>query len=337
MDLKKTASGILKFLLYLSLGLLILWLAFRKVAFKDIKEGLLSANYVWLVFSLFFGIAAYFVRALRWRLLIDPLGYNPSLSNAFHAVVFGYLANIAVPRIGEVSKCVALGRKESIPVDKLFGTILLERAIDIISILAITVTFVLFASDTVKQFFIDSIYQPIRSSFGLTLGFWLLTGTFLILVILLVLLRKRVPKNRFIARVFGFIRGIADGFVSITKMEKRWLFLFLTIIMWLCYTLMSWFVVYCLESTSLLGLNDAVFILIIGSFGMMVPVQGGFGAFHYIVSNGLAIVYGITIEDGLIYSIISHESQILLTILLGSFSAYIMFGRRKNVSFSSNK
>jgi uncharacterized protein (TIRG00374 family) len=329
MDLKKTASRTLKFLLYLSLGILILWLAFRNVAFEDIKEGLLSANYGWLALSLFFGVAAYFVRALRWRLLINPLGYKPSISNSFHAVVFGYLANIAIPRIGEVSKCVALGRKESIPVDKLFGTVLIERTIDTISVLAITVVFVFFANDSVIRFLIDSIYEPIRSSLGLTLGFWLLIGTFLILMILLVSFRERLKRNRFIARILGFIKGIADGFVSITKMEKKWAFLFLTIMMWLFYTLMSWFVVFCLDTTSFLGLNDAVFILIIGSFGMMVPVQSGFGAFHYIVSKGLASVYGIAIEEGLIYALISHESQLLMVILLGSFSAYIMFGKKR--------
>ena len=329
MDVKKTATRTLKFLICLGLGLLILWLAFRNVAFEDIKEGLKTANYWWLALSLFFGLAAYLVRALRWRLLINPLGYRPSLSNVFHAVVFGYMANIAFPRIGEVSKCVALGRKESIPVDKLLGTILIERTIDMVSILIITVVFILFANDAVIRFLVENIYEPIRSSIGLTLGFWIMFGGLLVLVVLLITLRHKLTKYKLFAKIYGFIKGIADGIGSIAKMEKRWYFLFLTVLMWLCYTLMTWLVVFCLKSTSALGLNDAVFILIIGTFGMMVPVQSGFGAFHYIVSKGLAFVYGIAIEQGLIYAIISHESQILLMILLGSFSAYIMFAKKR--------
>ncbi len=329
MDIKKAVSRILKFLLCLGLGLFIFWLAFRNVEFEDIKEGLTTADYQWLVLSLFFGLAAYLVRALRWRLLINPLGYSPSLSNTFHAVVFGYMANIAVPRIGEVSKCVALGRKESVPVDKLLGTVLIERTIDTVSVLVITIVFVFFANDAVIRFLVDSIYEPIRSSFGLTLGFWLLLAVSVIFVVLLIYFRDKLRKYRLFAKVFGFVKGISDGFVSIVKMRKKWSFLLLTILMWLFYTLMTWFVVFCLGSTSGLGLNDAVFLLIIGTFGMMVPVQSGFGAFHYIVSKGLAFVYGVAIEDGLIYAIISHESQILLIILLGSYSAYIMFGKKK--------
>jgi len=337
MNLKKTVSQSIKVLLCLALGLFILWLAFRNVEFSEIANGLKSANYWWLVLSLFFGIAAYFVRAARWNLLIDPLGYRPKFINSFHAVMVGYFANIAVPRIGEVTKCVALSRKESIPVDKLLGTVLIERTIDVITTVLITVVFFLFAGDNVIQFLRESIYEPIRGSIGLTLGFWLFLAFGLLFVGFMVLYRKKLSNYKLFAKVFGFCGGIVDGFAAIAKMEKRWGFILYTLLIWLCYVLMTWFVVFCLESTSGLGLGDAVFLLIIGTFGMMVPVQSGFGAFHYIVSKGLAFVYGITIEDGLIYAIISHESQILLMILIGSISTFFIFGKRIPENISSKE
>lgn len=336
MDINKFVSQSVKIILCLALGCLILWLAFKNVNMADIGDGLKRANYWWLALSLLFGMFGFLIRAARWKLLINPLGYKPSLFNSFNAVMSGYLANVAVPRLGEVTKCVALGRKESIPVDKLFGTILLERTVDVISTLIITVTFVFFASDSVYLFLKDSIYQPIKDSFGLTLGFWLLIGLSILAVVLMIIFKERLSRYKFFAKIYGFCSGIKDGFIGITKMDQKWIFILYTVLLWFCYAMMSWLVVFCLDSTSFLGLNDAVFLLIIGTFGMMVPVQSGFGAFHYIISKGLMFVYGITIEDGLIYAIISHESQILMTIIVGTISTFLIFNKKRNQLINSS-
>ena len=137
--MKRSIIQILKFLAFLVVGLLLLWMAFSNINFAKLKQGLLEANYWWLIASIFFALIAYASRARRWVLLINPLGYKPSFKNTFYSMMTGYLANIALPRIGEVSKCVALGRKEKIPVDQLIGTVVIERTIDILSLLVIMV------------------------------------------------------------------------------------------------------------------------------------------------------------------------------------------------------
>ena len=137
--MKRSIIQILKFLAFLVVGLLLLWMAFSNINFTKLKQGLLEANYWWLVASIIFALIAYASRARRWVILINPLGYKPSFMNTFYSMMTGYLANIALPRIGEVSKCVALGRKEKIPVDQLIGTVVIERTIDILSLLVILV------------------------------------------------------------------------------------------------------------------------------------------------------------------------------------------------------
>ena len=126
-----------KFIAFLLVGILLLWIAFRTVDFKALKASLKGANYYWLILSVLLGLLGYLSRARRWIILINPLGYYPKYWNTFHAMMSGYLANLALPRIGEITRCVALGKKEKIPVDQLIGTVVIERTIDLISLLVI--------------------------------------------------------------------------------------------------------------------------------------------------------------------------------------------------------
>jgi uncharacterized protein (TIRG00374 family) len=137
--LRKGLIQFLKFLSFLFAGIFLLWLAFRNVEYKKLIEGLKEAHYSWVFLSLVFAFLAYLSRARRWILLIRPLGYKPSLLNTFHSVITGYLANLALPRIGEITRCVALGKKEKVPVDQLIGTVVVERAIDLFSLLFIMI------------------------------------------------------------------------------------------------------------------------------------------------------------------------------------------------------
>ena len=130
---------LLKFIFFLAIGILLLWFAFRSVDFSKLVAELKKADYSWLLLSILFGLFAFISRARRWVLLINPLGFNPSARNAFYAMMTGYLANIALPRIGEITRCVALGKKEKIPVDQLIGTVVIERTIDFFSLLLIMI------------------------------------------------------------------------------------------------------------------------------------------------------------------------------------------------------
>jgi uncharacterized protein (TIRG00374 family) len=331
--LKKKIIRALKFILFLAAGIILLWLAFRSVDFKKLVEGLKKANYYWLLLSLFFSSLAYLSRTRRWQLLIHPLGYKPSFWHTFHALMVGYMANLALPRIGEITRCVALGRKEKLPTDQLLGTVIIERTIDLLSVLVFLVILILTSGALINEFLFTHFFVPLKEKvqalFGFTWIIWVIAALcFIIPLALLIRYRKNLRKISFFAKVFDLIKGVFNGLKTITKLERRWEFIFHTIFIWLNYALMTWVVVFAIESTSDITFWESFFILVVGGLAMSLPVQGGIGAFHYFVSRGLAVVHGVNLEDGLVYALLSHESQIIFELIIGPISFFALFGRR---------
>jgi hypothetical protein len=305
------------------------------VNFSKLWVELKEADYSWLLLSAFFGLVAFISRARRWVLLVNPLGFKPSTRNAFYALMTGYLANLALPRIGEITRCVALGKKEKIPVDQLIGTVVIERTIDFISLLVIMIILIFTSGEQIGLFLKESILLPIQqkvfSIFGNTWVLWIvLLSLGVIILALMIRYKKRLRKIRFFSKIFDVARGIINGLKTITNLKRKWEFIFHTIFIWINYALMTWVVVFSLPSTSHLTFGNSIFILVIGGLAMSAPVQSGLGAFHYIVSRGLLVVNGIPLEDGLAYALLTHESQLILVAIIGTISFFIMFRKEKS-------
>ncbi|MFN2313714.1 MAG: hypothetical protein ABR531_04615, partial [Bacteroidales bacterium] len=149
------------------------------------------------------------------------------------------------------------------------------------------------------------------------------------------MLRKRLSGYPLFGRLYSFSDGLLDGLKSIAKLRRKWEFVILTIVLWISYFFMSYFPLLCLDSTAELGMAGAMFILVIGSFGMAAPVQSGLGAYHWIVSRGMLVAYAIPLEEGLAYATLEHESQMILIAIAGAISLYIMFGRKGGKVLSS--
>lgn len=282
--------------------------------------------------SIVFATFAYISRARRWNLLIHPLGYKPSLKNSFYSMMTGYLANMALPRIGEISKCVALGKKENIPVDQLIGTVVIERTIDFLSLLVIMFIIIFVDGGILGPFLVDNVYLPLQqelsSMFGFAWIFWiLLVATGIAFLFIIYVLREKLRKIRFFAKLFDTAKGIIHGLKTVANIQRKGEFIFHTIFIWVNYILMTWVVVFAVKSTSHLDLFDGIFLLVIGGLAMSAPVQSGLGAFHFIISRGLLVVYGISLEDGLVYAILAHESQLIFGAILGVYSFYILIKR----------
>jgi uncharacterized protein (TIRG00374 family) len=335
-DLKQTARVIL----FLSLAILLLWISFRGVKFNDLWESLKKADYWWLLLAAAMAVFSFFIRARRWTLLIEPLGYKPGLINTYHSVVTGYFANLLFPRLGEVTKCAALGEKEKIPFDKLVGTVIIERTIDMLTVFVLLGLTLIAGSTTTGSFLSGSVFGPLSqklsSSFGSATLFYLLIIALIVLVtVLYFVLRKKLSAKPFFKKIYAFVDGIIDGVKSIAKLKRKWEFLFQTILLWVVYLFMTYFPLLCLDSTKELGLSGGMFILVIGSFGMAAPVQSGLGAFHWIVSRGLLVAYGIPLSEGLAYATLSHESQLLIIAIFGAISFFALFGRKGGKVLSS--
>jgi len=333
--LRKGVLQALKFIAFFAVGTGLLYIAFRDVNFRKLVTDLKQADYSWLLLSLLFGLFAYVSRARRWILLIHPLGHRPSLRNSFYALMTGYLANIALPRVGEITRCVALGKKEKIPVDQLIGTVVVERTIDFFSLLLITIYLVFTSSAEINKFLKDSILIPLQNKmsalFGVIWILWvILFVLFITALVLMIKYKQSLRKIRFFSKMFDIARGIINGLKTIISLDRKWEFVFHTIFIWINYTLMTWVVVFCLKSTSGITLSDSIFLLVIGGLAMSAPVQSGLGAFHYIISRGLLVVKGIPLEDGLVYAILTHESQLIFVAIVGTISFFIIFRKGRN-------
>jgi glycosyltransferase 2 family protein len=333
--LRKSIIQTLKFLAFFAVGILLLWFAFRNINFSKLGAELKEANYYWLLLSILFGIFAFVSRARRWVLLVNPLGFNPSTRNAFYALMTGYLANLALPRIGEITRCVALGKKEKIPVDQLIGTVVVERTIDFLSLLLIMIIVIFTSGDQIGLFLKESILAPIQqkvvSVFGNIWIIWVILFVLgIITLILAIRYKNSLRKIHFFSKIFDLARGIINGFKTITNLKRKWEFIFHTVFIWINYALMTWVVVFSLESTSHLTFGDGIFLLVIGGLAMSAPVQSGLGAFHFIISQGLLIVFGIPKEDGLAYALLAHESQLIFIAIVGAISFFVIFRKEKS-------
>jgi glycosyltransferase 2 family protein len=337
--LRKSILQVLKFIAFLIVGILLLWLAFRKTDFNKLAADLKEADYSWLLLSVLFGFFAFVSRARRWVLLINPLGFHPSTRNSFYALMTGYLANLALPRLGEFTRCVALGKKEKIPVEQLIGTVVIERTIDFLSLLTIMIILIFTSGDQINQFLKESILLPIQekvaSIFGVTWILWvILFVLFIVSLVLMIRYKKNLRKIRFFSKLFDVARGIINGLKTITNLKHKWEFIFHTVFIWLNYALMTWVVVFSIQSTSNITFGESIFLLVIGGLAMSAPVTSGLGAFHYIISRGLLFIKGIPIEDGLVYALLTHESQLIFVAIIGTISFFIIFRKDRKEEIS---
>ena len=326
--------------LFLGLAVLSLWVSFRGIDFGDLWAVLRKANYWWLLPAIIFSLLSFLIRARRWILLIEPLGSVPGLMNTYHAIVTGYFANMIFPRLGEVAKCAALGKKENIPFDRLVGTMLVERTIDIVTVLVILAVTLIAGTTATGSFLSENVFGPAERKISSSLGSW----TFITMIVLLLavtavvmffMLRKRLSLNPLFHRIYSFSDGLLDGLKSILKLRRKWEFLLQTLLLWISYFFMSYFPLLCLDSTADLGVGATMFILVIGSFGMAAPVQSGLGAYHWIISRGLLMAYAIPLEEGLAYATLEHESQMILIAIAGAISLFALFGRKGGKVLSS--
>lgn len=317
---------------------MLLWLAFRGQNLEQIAFDLKNANYFWVLASVIVSVFAHYIRALRWNMLIQPLGFKPSNSNTFHAVMIGYLANLAVPRMGEVSRCGVLNRSDKIPLNNLIGTVIVERIIDVIFMLSILALSILIQFKQIFGFINENIFKNLINK--------LPSSTFIIVFILIIIvtvitfyfLAKKYHQSflrfTFYQKIWNVLLGFKDGIVSVIKMENKWKFIFFSILIWMFYIISTYLCYFAIEATSGLTFISAIFIMAIGGLGMAAPVQGGIGAFEASVQLGL-LVYGIDASSGLSYATLSHSSQILSILVLGSISLIYIFAKyRKSTNVS---
>lgn len=338
--MKKKLVDISKYTVLLIIAAGLLLYALRGMNVSNVFRQVFSANIFWVFVSGLLSIIAFVVRAHRWNLLIEPMGYSPSLKNTTYSVLVGYFANLAFPRLGEVSRCGALSKAESIPFNKLLGTVIVERIIDVISLLVCIILAAAIEYKRLGNFFQQKIVGPLNEKLQQIVGSpLLLTAIILFLVILLLaavyFFRKSKSSE---SRINKIIKGFVDGLRSVTNLKRPWLFIFQSAFIWVIYYLGVYTALFAFPFTRELGGGAALFLLVAGGLGMSAPVQGGIGAYHLLVKEGL-ILYGVSAENGLAFAFMLHGLQLILVIVFGIASLFLLFsaGKSKQVDPVSAK
>jgi uncharacterized protein (TIRG00374 family) len=332
--MNKQLRTILQYGFFLGLGIFLAWWSIKDLTADNksqIKEALKTAKY-WLlipVFAILF--SSHFVRGLRWRLLIQSLGYQTSKTNAFFAVLIGYLTNQAVPRLGEVVKCTMLARYEKIPADKLIGTIILERIIDAITLLIIFAITLIIQPHLYAQL-IDAFFHSAKSKEEKKLAGWIIgliiLGIILIVIGLWMLIKKK-SYNDLVLLFKKIVRSIWQGIGAIRHLRKRWQFILLTIFLWTLYLSGGYIGFMALKETHEYGITEAFTVLSAGSIGM-IATPGGIGAYAYLLQQTM-ILYGLKKGVALAFGWILWLAQtaVILTGGLISFVAMPYYNKQK--------
>ena len=312
-----TLKNIIKYTVFIAIALALLYFAFKGTDFEELKENLVHANYLWVGISIVMGYAAVISRGYRWLILLEPLGYKPRLWSSIHAVAFGYMFNIFVPRGGELGRCGVMSRQEKIPVDKLFGTVILERVVDFVFLIFITALAFVLNIDNFFGMFDTQIIDPsqIEEPQESYLKYYLLGGAALVAILLFIFRKKIVEHPRFEV-IRNFWNGIKEGFTSVKKMEKKGAFIAHSVFIWTNYYLMVYICFFALPETSSLTISDGFFVMMAASLGIVIPAPGGMGSYHYLVTLAL-VVLGLTKSVGFSFATIVHTSQTVMLLLAG--------------------
>ncbi|SDM17517.1 hypothetical protein SAMN05421813_10768 [Daejeonella rubra] len=322
--MKKLIANSFKYFILLIIGIVLLFFAFKDQDLNLLLEDLKKAQYKWVFASIFFANLAHLLRAYRWRMMISSLGHGtPTLMNTFYAVLIGYLANLAFPRMGEVSRCGVINKTDKIPIVKLIGTVVAERLIDLLMLGIITFLAVILQFGLLSDFLYNNLLIKLSGSTG---QFTLLVFAFCMMILTLILfyIFKNREKMGIWVRFHNFYLDIRSGILSVTSMENKAGFIIYSILIWIMYGLSIYLCFIALKATSGLGALEALSTLVFSSLAMIAPVQGGIGAFHWMVSEGLTI-YGIDKSNGLAFALLLHSSQTLIILITGSISLILLF------------
>lgn len=338
--MNKHLRTILQYFFFLGLGVFFAWLSLKNLnseKIAQIKIAIRNAKH-WLIIPVAcILILSHFIRALRWRLLMEPLGYKPSKINTFFAVMIGYLTNQAVPRLGEVLKCTILARYEKIPADKLIGTIILERIIDAITLLIIFGITLAIQPDLYVQL-LDTFFSSPQTQEENKIASWVIALIFIAIIIVAIgiwMYLKKKTINDFVILIKKTVQRIVLGITAVRNLKKRKQFLFLTLSLWTLYLSGGYLGFMALQETEVYGIKEAFTVLSAGSIGMIAS-PGGIGAYAYLLQQTMQL-YGLNEAIALAFGWILWMAQTAVILVGGllSFAALPYYNKKRILSEQS--
>ena len=324
--LKKYLFSIIQFVFFLSLGIFLVWLSIRSFSTAEIiqiKNLVFTADLNLIIPCMGILVLSHYIRAIRWKMMFVPLGYTPKTSNVFLAVIAGFFFNLLFPRLGEVMKCTLLSRDEKIPVDRLIGTMVAERIIDVLCLLLVIILTITTQLEIVGGY-AQETWNAIADMISISPMKLMLAAIVLIVgLFLFVVLVGKSSSSKFYNKIKELFKGVIQGLLSVGKIKNKYTFIFHTLVIWSLYLLSIRVGFLAMNDLAHLGWVPSLTILTFGSFAM-IATQGGIGAYQLIVQKSL-LLYGINDLTGLAFGWLLWSVQTVMIFILGPVSLIFLF------------
>ena len=311
--MSKGITNYIKIFLPIFIGVFCIYISFRNIKFSDFTQYFFEINYLWVIVGIILGALSHISRSYRWKYLINPLGYKLGFINSVLAVFSAYLINYTIPRAGDLARATMISKYENIPLEKTLGTIVAERAVDVICILIIICIGLTIEFQRISEKFILLISDKEISIIFIYLGS---ISSILFICYLM------IKKSKYYKSIINFFSGIVEGLTVIFKMKNRNLFILHSIFMWLMYILMFW-----ATSKAFIQLHEVTFFQLMISFTLaalsIMFSNGGIGIYPLAVEESLGW-YGIQSSTGLAFGWVSWLSQTMMVVIFGGLSLFVL-------------
>jgi len=327
--LKISKKDILKLIVSLIITAFVLNETSKQFDWDKVWPALVEFKYGWIFLSIVISLISHYLRAYRWTLLLDTGGYRPKVFTTFLAVMVCYLFNMAIPRLGEFARCSILKTEHDIPISFSFGTVITDRLTDLFMLMLLTL-FLLSAQFEIFGPYFSTFIDDKIPFLNYYWPYLMILGVLGVLAIIFIVRKSKdeSKKGSLIYRVGKFTSDLGTGVVTITKVKKQFQFWLSTVCIWALYFLMLYVISFGFGPTADLSLMAGIAILVMGSLGMAAPVNNGIGVYQALVAS-ILVYYGVKYNDGFVFALISHGSQLVTVIFIGFISLLILNFRKK--------
>ena len=316
-------SVIVNSLLSLTFGGVLFYLVFKSIDFSDFYNRLTELDFFWIYLSMFISIFEHVIRGYRWNLMME-VGQSKKFSTfvTTNVIIISYFFALIIPRFNDVVRCYMISKTDEINFSKSLGSVVSERFVDIISLLILIIFFLVLEFQTfilfIKSYIID--YTTLdNKSIIVFISF---------LIISIIISRLIIKKSKYLENKFNEFK---DGLISVKFIYNDKRFLLSTLFLWVTYFLMGYLIFFSFSQTTDLGINAGIAVLVAGSIGMVVPVNAGIGAYHFLVAS-ILLGYNLDYESGLFFATVLHTSQIVCLLVVGTMSSIYIFFKIRSKS-----
>jgi uncharacterized membrane protein YbhN (UPF0104 family) len=327
-------KNLLNILLGSVIGGVFLWLAIRNIELAELRQSLEMMTWQWVPFFLLVCFLSFVIRAERWKLLLETEKPDIKRRNLMLAILYGYMVNYAIPRLGEITRSIYVSKKEHLSGSNILGTVVLERVIDVLSIFLMLIVVTFFVISDRKT--MDALFGPqtvvlldeIRTPVGIAILVVVpIISLFLFWKAVKYLYRQKRKKDvegEEVTGIFRIVFMFTDGLISIRKLKKWPLFTAYTILLWVVYVFLTFIPMYGfgIVTDYGLGIGSAFSVMVIATIGVMLPSPGAVGTYHWFVKQSLLVLFAVPAVTGVAYAIVSHAAM-LISVLLFTLVVWI--------------